>query len=138
MRNLASKMIAVLITGSCAYALGAAAQAQLAGITRTDLQRHDLSAAGREVVQARIDIAPGMTSPVHWHPGEEIIYVLEGQLEYKVAGRSPMLLKSGDVLFVPARALHSAHNPGRVKGSELATYVVEKGKPLLVIDVGKR
>ena len=109
------------------------AQAQAPGITRTDLQRHDLSAPGREVVQVRVDIAPGATFPKHTHPGEEIIYVLEGSLEYQVEGKPPVTLKAGDVFFVPAETIHAAKNVGSGIGSELATYIVEKGKPLLVL-----
>jgi len=64
------------------------------------------------------------------HPGEEIIYVLEGTLEYGVEGQPKVVLKPGDVLFVPAGVFHSARNVGDTPGSELATYVLEKGKPL--------
>jgi quercetin dioxygenase-like cupin family protein len=102
------------------------------GSSRTDLQRHDLSIAGREVLQARVDFAPGASFPAHKHPGEEIIYVLEGALEYQVEGKAPVTLKAGDVLFVPDETAHSARNVGGGKGSELATYVLEKGKPLTV------
>ena len=109
------------------------AQAQAPGITRTDLQRHDLSAPGREVIQARVEIDPGVSSSRHRHPGEEIIYVLEGVLEYQVDGKPPVTLKAGDVLFIPAGAIHSAKNVGSGPGAELATYVVEKGKPLAVV-----
>jgi quercetin dioxygenase-like cupin family protein len=42
-------------------------------------------------------------------------------------------LKPGDVLFIPAGAVHSARNVGNTKGAELATYIVEKGKPLLTV-----
>lgn len=55
---------------------------QAPGITRTDLQRQDLNAPGREVIQSRVDISPGAPAFRHKHPGEEIIYVLEGWLEY--------------------------------------------------------
>ena len=110
-----------------------AAQAQPSGIKRTDLQRHDLSAPGREAVQVRVDLAPGVAFGNHTHPGEEIIYVLEGALEYQVEGKPPVTLKAGDVLFIPAGAVHSARNVGTVTGSELATYIVEKGKPLLTV-----
>ena len=103
------------------------------GITRTDLQQHDLSIAGRETVQARIDIAPGVTSPWHTHPGEEIIYVLEGSLEYQLKDQPPVTLKAGDVLFVPAGVPHTATNVGTDNGAELGTYIVEKGKPLLTL-----
>jgi quercetin dioxygenase-like cupin family protein len=108
------------------------ARAQQAGTKRTDLQRHDLSAPGREVVQVRVDFDPGYVSPKHTHPGEEIVYVLEGTLEYQVEGKPPVTLKAGDVLFIPARTIHAARNVGSVPGAELATYVVEKGQPLVV------
>ena len=102
------------------------------GITRIDLQRHDLSIPGREVVQVIVELAPGVTSSRHRHPGEEIVYVLEGApLEYKVEGKPPVTLEPGGVLFIPAGAIHSAENVGSRKGAELATYIVEKGKPLL-------
>jgi quercetin dioxygenase-like cupin family protein len=60
-----------------------------------------------------------------------LIYVLEGALEYEVEGRPPVTLRAGDVLFIPARAVHAARNVGTGNGAELATYVVEKGKPLV-------
>ncbi len=123
--------VAVLIVG-IGLALNVA-RAQLAGTKRTDLQRHDLSVPGREVVQVRVDINPGVISPRHMHPGEEIIYVLEGLLEYQVEGEPPVTLKAGDVLFIPAGTIHAAKNVGSGNGAELATYVVEKGKPLVVL-----
>ena len=108
------------------------ARAQPAGTKRIDLQRHDLSAPGREVVQAIVELDPGVTSARHTHPGEEIVYVLEGApLEYEVEGKPPVTLKPGDVLFIPAGTIHAAKNVGSRKGAELATYIVEKGKPLL-------
>jgi quercetin dioxygenase-like cupin family protein len=122
-------VVAMLIVGS-GFALHLAAARQT-GVKRTDLQRHDLSATGREAVQVRVDIAPGVTSPKHTHPGEEIIYVLEGSLEYDVEGKPPVILKAGDVLFIPAGTVHAATNVGRGDAAELATYIVEKGKPLL-------
>jgi len=110
-----------------------AAQAQQAGTKRTDLQRHDLSAPGREVIQVRVDFDPGYASPRHTHPGEEIIYVLEGTLEYEIEGQPRATVKPGDVLFVPAGAIHAAKNVGPGNGAELATYVVERGKPLFTL-----
>ena len=123
-------MAAVLIVAS-ALALRVT-QAQQAGTKRTDLQRHDLSAPGREVIQVRVDFDPGFVAPKHTHPGEEIIYVIEGSLEYEIDGKLAKV-KAGDVLFVPAGAIHTAKNVGSSNGAELATYVVEKGKPLITL-----
>ena len=115
-----------------AFALSEASAPQ-SGVKRTDLQRHDVGATGREVIQVRVELAPGVTFGKHTHPGEEAIYMLEGTLEYEVEGRPTITLKAGDVLFIPARVVHAARNPGRTNGAELATYVVEKGKPLLTM-----
>ena len=108
-------------------------RAQQPGVRRTDLQRHDLDVPGREVIQVRVELAPGVSFGRHWHPGEEVIYMIEGSLEYEVDGRGTVTLNAGDVLFIPARTIHAARNPGRTKGAELATYLVEKGKPLLTM-----
>ncbi len=123
--------VAMLIVAS-----GLALQAALAqqpGVKRTELQRYDLSVPGREVIQVRVDLEPGVTFPMHSHPGEEIIYVLDGEWEYEVEGKGAMRLKAGEVLFIPAGVKHGAKNVGIGKGSELATYIVEKGKPLVVL-----
>ena len=110
-----------------------AAQVQQSGIKRTDALRHDLAVPGREVIQVRVDFAPGAAFGRHSHPGEEIAYVLEGSLEYQFDGKPPVTLKAGDALFIPAGTIHSAKNVGKGNGAELATYFVEKGKPLVVL-----
>ena len=101
------------------------------GIKRTDLQQHDLSIPGHEVVQARVDIGPEAPFVKHTHPGEEIIYVLEGSLEYQIEGQESKTFNAGDALTVPAGAVHAVRNVGSGNAAELATYVVEKGKPIL-------
>jgi quercetin dioxygenase-like cupin family protein len=111
---------------------GAAMSAPPQPITRADLLRSDLSIPGREVVQVRVDIPPGVTAARHSHPGEEIAYVLKGRLEYRLDGRPPVTLKAGETLFIPHGAIHAATNVGTDEASELATYIVEKGKPLVV------
>jgi quercetin dioxygenase-like cupin family protein len=106
--------------------------AETPGITRTDLQQHDLSVAGWQSIQTRVDFAPGAISLRHMHPGDELVYVLKGTLEYRLEGQPRAVLKAGDVLFIPSGKLHSVVNVGLEPASELATYVIEKGKPLIV------
>ena len=106
---------------------------QASGIKRTDLQQHDLSIPGREVVHNRVDISPEAPFVKHKHPGEEIIYVLEGSLEYQVEGEPPPTLNAGDVLLVPTETIHAVRNVDTSNAAELATYVVDKGKPLVVL-----
>jgi len=109
------------------------ARAQQAGITRTDLQQHDLGVPGREVVQVRVDFSPGAAFGRHTHPGEELVYVLEGSLQYEVDGKPAAALNAGGVLFIPAGTIHSAKNIGSGNGAELATYFVARGKPLVAL-----
>ena len=109
------------------------AQAQQVGARRIDLQRHDLVVPGREVIQVIVELEPGTTAPSHSHPGDEIIYVLEGTWEYTLEGQPPVIVNAGEVLFIPAGTNHSARIVGAGRGRELATYIVEKGKPLLVL-----
>jgi quercetin dioxygenase-like cupin family protein len=109
------------------------AQAQFLGLKRTNLMRNDLSAPGREVVQVRVDFPPGLVAAKHSHPGEELVYVIEGVFEYQLEGEPAVTLKAGDVLFIPAGKIHSVKNVGSGNGAELATYIVEKGKPLVVL-----
>lgn len=108
------------------------AQAQFAELKRTNLMQHDLSIPGREVVQVRVEFPPGAVAAKHSHPGEELVYVIEGALEYELGGKPPITVKAGEVLFIPYGTPHAVKNVGSGNAVELATYVVEKGKPLAV------
>lgn len=103
---------------------------QIPGITRTDLQHHDLSVPGKEVIQNRVDIDSDAPAIRHWHPGEEVIYVVEGTLEYEIDGDPGRIVKAGEALTIPAERVHSVRNIGDGTASELATYIVEKDQPL--------
>ena len=84
-------------------------------------------------MQNRVGLAPEAPPIKHTHPGEEIIYILEGSLEYEVEGQPTILCRAGEALTVPAGVAHSVRNVGSSNGAELATYVVEKGKSLLAL-----
>lgn len=115
-----------------AFVLGAAATAHAEQpVQRTDLIKNDIDVPGHEVVQVRVDLAPGVLAPNHSHPGE-VAFVLEGTLEYQLEGRQPVTLKAGQSLFIPSGVVHSAKNVGSGKASELATYIVRKGEALVV------
>ena len=103
------------------------------GLWRTNLQRYDLSVPGREMVQARVDIEADSPPIRHFHPGEEIIYVQEGSLEYQIDDWPTKVYNAGEALTVPAGVIHAVRNVGTSTATELATYVVEKDKPLLTV-----
>ena len=99
------------------------------GLWRTNLQHYDLSVPGHEMIQSRVDIEPDSTPTRHTHPGEEIIYVLKGPLEYQIDGQPTKVYNAGGALTVPAGIIHAVRNAGT--GTGTATDIAEKGKPLL-------
>jgi quercetin dioxygenase-like cupin family protein len=127
-------VLTTLLGAAVAMPTASAQQQQQQGITRVDLQRHDIDVPGREAIQVRVAFEPGAAFGRHRHPGEEIIYVLEGSLEYEIEGRPRVTLEAGDALFIPTGTIHSARNAGSVKAAELATYIVEKDKPLVELE----
>lgn len=123
----AHKLIAAALLGVA----GLASAQQMAGLTRTEVLRHEHSVPGTEVIQVRVDFPAHSTAPAHSHPGEEIAYVLEGTMEYALEGREPVVLKTGDAVYIPAGVNHSVRVLGEGKASELATYIVKKDQPLV-------
>lgn len=131
-----TRILAVLVliaASGWALHVAQAQQAQQAGIKRTSLMRHDLSAPGRETLQALVEFAPGAVFPRHSHPGEELVFVVRGSFEYHLDGSAPVTLNAGEVLFIPSGRIHAVKNVGKGSGAELATYVLEKGKPPLTL-----
>jgi len=127
------------MTGTCKLAIaavllgiaGGAAIAQAPGFTRTPLQTQPIGASTTyHVVQARAEFAPGVVAGKHTHPGEEFGYVIEGTLLLEVAGQAPRTVKAGEAFYVPAGVVHDGKNIGTGPAKVLATYVVEKGKPV--------
>jgi quercetin dioxygenase-like cupin family protein len=113
---------------AAAIALGSAVSRAQDGVKRTDIQTHDLATPGREVVQQMVELQPGVVVGKHTHPGEEISVVLEGELVLQIAGKPDVIVKAGQPFFIPSGVVHGVKANGATK--LLATYVVEKGKPL--------
>lgn len=116
--------------GAAIATLAVVAIAQAPGFTRTVLQDQNMSVQDRHAVVARAEFVPGGAAGRHTHPGEELGYIVEGELELLIDGQPPKRLKAGDVFFVPAGMIHDGKNIGSGKAVVLATYVVEKGKPV--------
>ena len=125
MKSHRKTLLAVVVVLAAAGAI-----AQAPGIKRTILQKGDAPAAERDVVLAKAEIAPGGATGRHTHPGPETGYVLEGSTVLEIDGQAPLALKPGDSYFIPAGTVHNAKDVGDKPAVVLATYVVEKGKPL--------
>ena len=104
--------------------------AQQSGIARFPLQTQEFNVPGRIAIQARVEIEPGIEGGKHTHPGLEMAYVIEGQLEVKVDGQPTRTYKAGEAFSVAEGVAHAATNTGSVTTKLLATYLVEVGKPL--------
>jgi quercetin dioxygenase-like cupin family protein len=104
--------------------------AQQPGFTRKMLQDQNLSVNDRHAVQVVAEFVPGGVAGKHTHPGEELGYVMEGTLQLEIAGQPPRTLKAGETFFVPAGVVHDGRNVGSGPAKVLATYIVEKGKPV--------
>ena len=104
--------------------------AQNPGLQRTLVGRADVSVPGREAVVARIELAPGAKAGRHTHPGDEISYVLEGEVQLLVDGQPARTVKAGESFVIPAGVVHDASNESGQPIRLVGVYVVDKGKPL--------
>ena len=109
--------------------IAVSAVAQQSYIKRTPLQTVDFP-AGYNVVTAIAEITPGNCAGRHTHPGVESTYVMEGAALLKVDGQPDRILKAGESFQVPAGVPHDGCTVPGQPFKVLATYIVEKGKPL--------
>ena len=102
---------------------------QTATIKRTPLQKFDVPGTNYETVIGMAEIVPNVLIGRHTHPGPESGYMLDGDMTLLVEGQPPLEVKTGESYKVPPGAVHDAKT-GAKGAKVLATYVVEKGKPL--------
>lgn len=106
------------------------ADALAATLKRTEIQRGPLSIPGREMVQVRTEIPPGVASGWHTHPGEEVGYIIAGTVQMEIRDRPTRILNAGDGFLIPPRVPHNALDLGPAAGLMLSTYIVEAGQPV--------
>jgi quercetin dioxygenase-like cupin family protein len=121
---------AIAIAVALGFAGLAGLGAQQAGFKRTVLQQSKLSVPGREVVTALAEFQPGATVGAHTHPGEEVAYILEGEIVLEQAGKPAVTLGAGKTFVIPPGTVHNATNKTSSPARVLANYIVESGKPL--------
>jgi len=115
------------VAALCSVAVLMGASVAFGQIKRTVLQQTDVSIPGKEVITARADIPAGASAGPHTHPGDEISYVLQGNLEVIVEGASK-IYKTGEAFHVPAGKVHDA-KPSGGPAVVIVNYVIDKGKP---------
>ena len=68
------------------------------------------------MVQVETLIPAGLESGWHIHPGEEVGYIIGGQVEMRVHGRATVLLNPGDGFLIPPQTPHNARDIGPKPG----------------------
>jgi quercetin dioxygenase-like cupin family protein len=107
--------------------IAASAIAQQAGIKRTIVRTIDFP-AGYTTVTAIVELAPGVCSGRHTHPGIDTGVVIQGDFVLKVDGKPEQTFKAGDSFETQPLVPHDACS---VSGTKLIdTWVIERGKPL--------
>ena len=103
-------------------------------ITRTELLRKPMSGLeGKEFVVFVADIPPGGVASIHYHPGDEAIYMLQGSLLFEPDQEKPFDLKAGEIAFNPAKHIHKAKNTSATESAKvLNCMIAEKGQPLAI------
>jgi quercetin dioxygenase-like cupin family protein len=112
-----------------AFATGGAALAQQASVKRTPLQKADFP-DGYSTVTVTGELPPGASAGRHTHPGVEIGYVLDGELDLLVQGQDTKHLKAGDSWQVSPGVPHDAKVTGDKPLKYIGIYIVDKTKPL--------
>jgi quercetin dioxygenase-like cupin family protein len=99
---------------------------------RNIMEHHDQSGVpGKEIVIGTATLPPGSVIGYHTHPGDEVGYVLKGNLIWKTQGQPDRALKAGDSFFNPRGAVHSlVAAPGSHGGMAVSTWIVDKGVPM--------
>jgi quercetin dioxygenase-like cupin family protein len=118
------------VAGVIALLVGGIVLAQPGGLNRVVVGKGEISVPGREAVVATVDVAPGMRAGRHTHPGDEISYILEGEVELLIDGQPARTVRAGESVVIPAGTIHDAHNATDAPARLVAVYVVEKGQPL--------
>ncbi len=104
-----------------------------AGVSRTELQRSAAPTPGFEIIQTRFEIPVGKESGRHSHPGPEVGYIVQGDVDMVFDDRPTQHLHSGDPFLIPAGVVHNARNVGTVRTLMLSTYVVPADQPLVTM-----
>jgi quercetin dioxygenase-like cupin family protein len=136
LRNSGALFLCAAVALSAVFSASSVAQSQkardeLAGkLSRREIQRAPSSVPGREIVQVLTEIPVGVESGWHIHPGEEVGYIVAGEVEMRVQGRPNVTLRAGEGFLIPPGTPHNARDLGPETGRMLSTYFVETGRPL--------
>ena len=83
---------------------------------------------GEKMLLAVVDLEANALLPSHTHPHEQVGVVLEGEVEFMIAGESK-LMRPGDIYLVPAGVEHMVRvGPGPARLLDVFSPVREEFK----------
>jgi quercetin dioxygenase-like cupin family protein len=126
---LVAATFAICVMGTASAQQPPAMTQQTANIKRTPLQKFDVPGTNFETVIGIAEIVPNVNIGRHTHPGPESGFMLDGEMVLMVEGQPEKTVRTGESYQVPPGAVHDAKT-GPKGAKVIATYVVEKGKPL--------
>jgi len=135
MKRTAVMLAVILAVGIALASIGSRSlNAQQQPLKRTMLLRTDLKGLeGKEGVVLLVELAPGMAAGKHYHPGNEVNYVLEGSGVLEIEEKPPIMLQAGTTSHIPAGEVHNPRNTSATGPLKLLVFwVAEKGQPLTV------
>ena len=88
---------------------------------------------GLEVLISDVVIPPNGTVPLHYHPGEEFLYIIEGTATHREEGKDDMSMKAGDTYAIPPNAKHSPiGGPDGARAIVFRVHVKDQPERILV------
>jgi quercetin dioxygenase-like cupin family protein len=101
---------------------------------RTELQRVGSHVPGVLIVQGLAEIPENVASGRHSHPGEEVGYIVRGDVAMEFDDDRPtQTLHAGDPFLIPPDTIHNARNIGTVTTKMLSTYFIDETQPLATL-----
>jgi quercetin dioxygenase-like cupin family protein len=119
-------IVVAILVGLAVRAVGA----QQPAVERKVLLQQDVSIPGYQNVLVAVMIPAGGREGRHTHPGTAVVHVLDGVLTLDHDGRATTSYKAGETFYVDADKVHEGINKGSAPVRAIASFVVEKGKPL--------
>ena len=121
-----------LLLGSCASGGAETIATYQPAAGSNEVLRGDIVAApGHQLVTADIVLPAHGEVPLHYHHGEEFLYVLEGSATLTIMGEQGRVLQAGDAVRIAPTMLHDAiAGPDGLRA--VASWIVPEGRPLRV------
>lgn len=127
-------IVGTLLGGVAVGATGHRLLAASPSFTETPLYRADLAGIEmRELIVSRLETSPGWSHGRHYHAGDEVVYVLEGEGALEIDGAPVQRLRPGTLAHVSPGRIHAGRNASRTDAFKfLLIRIHVKGEPISV------